>query len=502
VIEDEPALRLRIACPARIRGLWRWAVELASRAAGEPLCAWRAAEIIAAEGSAGRPDAGVIGDRALVASMRLAHRCAWSARDNDTRQSEAIQSGTPPGVSASAGTSNVANHWPEPPGRALGSDHRSSLSDSDTTARHLKLTLTTDPPAQPSRDDPFALDARLVEAMRVIRTCESRIGDLLRIVVSHRFYRLLGFRTVEAYVCDRLGISVRKAWALLKLEKATRRGDAFARAYAGGALSWARALALLPVVDRANAEAWVARAQAVTVRRLCDEVSAVLQARDVLGAVVPFDPPALDAPLTSLGAFAKYARSSAATPFGAAVQIGACPAAAVRVAAEIDRERRAAAEICDAEVQFTGPASVVALVRDVLDAFQRPGAPRWTALEALLGHVIDEWERAPRHHDPIFARDGWRCVVPACSSRRNLHDHHLRYRSRQGTNARWNRSSVCAAHHLHGIHKGAIRAYGRAPDAIRWELGVRIGAPPLLEFIGDRLYAPTAAQETPVALAT
>ena len=168
----------------------------------------------------------------------------------------------------------------------------------------------------------------------------------------------------------------------------------------------------------------------------------------------------------------------------------------------VDRDCRVASEICDVEVRFTGPASVVALFRDVLDAFQCPGAPRWTALEALLLHVIDEWERAPRHHDPIFARDGWRCVVPACSSRRNLHDHHLRYRSRSGTNARWNRSSVCAAHHLHGIHTGAIRAYGRAPDAIRWELGVRIGAPPFLEFIGDRLCAPTSAQETPVALTT
>jgi hypothetical protein len=265
-------------------------------------------------------------------------------------------------------------------------------------------------------------------------------------------------------------------------------------------------LAILPVVTRESADAWVARAHAVTVRRLCDEVSAALQARDVLGTEVPFDPPALDAPLTSLGAFAKYASSYPAMSPGAGVQIGARPAAgrnaAERVAAEVDRDRRAASEICDVEVRFTGPASVVALFRDVLDAFQRPGAPRWTALEALVVHVIDEWERAPRHHDPIFARDGWRCVVPACSSRRNLHDHHLRYRSRSGTNARWNRSSVCAAHHLHGIHKGAIRAYGRAPDAIRWELGVRVGAPPLLEFIGDRLCALMSAQERPVALAT
>ena len=54
-IDGEPAMRLRIACPARVRALWRRALELASRVAGEPLAAWRAAEIIAAEAFSGRP---------------------------------------------------------------------------------------------------------------------------------------------------------------------------------------------------------------------------------------------------------------------------------------------------------------------------------------------------------------------------------------------------------------------------------------------------------------
>ena len=56
--------------------------------------------------------------------------------------------------------------------------------------------------------------------------------------------------------------------------------------------------------------------------------------------------------------------------------------------------------------------------------FADPAEPRWTAFERLLRHVITHWESTPRHHDPVFARDGWRCTVPACSSRRNLHDHH------------------------------------------------------------------------------
>jgi len=114
----------------------------------------------------------------------------------------------------------------------------------------------------------------------------------------------------------------------------------------------------------------------------------------------------------------------------------------------------------------------------------------WTGCEQLLHHVQAEWTAQPRHRDPVFERDGWRCAVPACTSRRNLHDHHILFRSRGGENTRDNRVAVCATHHLHGIHAGRIRARGTAPDAITWELGVRPGRPALLRLEGDR-YAPT-----------
>ena len=76
--------------------------------------------------------------------------------------------------------------------------------------------------------------------------------------------------------------------------------------------------------------------------------------------------------------------------------------------------------------------------------------------------------------------------MPACSARKNLHDHHIRFRSRGGDNARTNRITVCAGHHLHGIHEGHVHAWGKAPDGIHWALGVRPGRPPLLDLIGDR----------------
>jgi hypothetical protein len=77
--------------------------------------------------------------------------------------------------------------------------------------------------------------------------------------------------------------------------------------------------------------------------------------------------------------------------------------------------------------------------------------------------------------------------VPACSGRRNLHDHHVRFRSRGGDNRRTNRITVCARHHLRAIHWGLVRGWGTAPHGIRWQLGLdNGGASALLELLGDR----------------
>ncbi len=115
----------------------------------------------------------------------------------------------------------------------------------------------------------------------------------------------------------------------------------------------------------------------------------------------------------------------------------------------------------------------------------------WQGLERLVHHVVHEWESQPRNRDPIFARDGWRCAVPACSGRRNLHDHHVIFRSRGGSNARDNRVTVCAWHHLRGVHAGVVRAWGEAPDGLAWELGVQAGRRPLLRLSSGDVYLTT-----------
>jgi hypothetical protein len=279
-----------------------------------------------------------------------------------------------------------------------------------------------------------------------------QIGRLLRLFLDRRLFLALGFRCASRYLRERLGLSERKARALVAVERRTWSAPAFGEAYRSGRLSWVRAVTLLPVVTEGTAAAWAVRAQAVSVRRLADEVEWALADRVSSDPVMP---PALGIRLCTAR------RQTCARPDW---------------------------EPTDADVSFRAPADVVALFRNAILAYAAPAEPLWRGLEHLLEHVVAEWDSQPRHRDPVFARDGWRCTVPACSSRRNLHDHHVLFRSRGGGNSRANRITVCAAHHLHGIHTSVIRAWGEAPDGITWELGVRTGRPPLLRFGTGEVY--------------
>ena len=52
-------------------------------------------------------------------------------------------------------------------------------------------------------------------------------------------------------------------------------------------------------------------------------------------------------------------------------------------------------------------------------------------------------------------------------------EHHVVYRSHGGADDAANLVSLCAAHHLHGVHMGWIRVRGKAPDRLQWQPGAR-----------------------------
>jgi hypothetical protein len=359
----------------------------------------------------------------------------------------------------------------------------------------------------------------------------------------------LGFARLGDYAGERLGISARVLQSAAHLAARLTELPAIAAAFAHGELSWTQVRVLADVAESVDDAQWLERARTQTVEQLVALVEEVQHGAggpaptddDLLDGepstrlrlacpgrvrvlwrhTLELARRAAGAPLPTWGAAELIAAEGiAGRPAGMSVGDRVLRAwlrltrrGARRSAGEVDAGRDAlgpgatvaaprtdgaraesagtpdaiAVEAPAAEIDFTGPLTVVALFRDAMEAFERVGEPRWVAVERLLNSVIAEWEAQPRHLDPVFARDGWRCQVPACSARRELQDHHVAFRSRGGSNARNNRIAICAAHHLHGVHAGVIRASGTAPHAVRWQLGVRAGAPALLTFLGDRL---------------
>jgi len=244
---------------------------------------------------------------------------------------------------------------------------------------------------------------------------------------------------------ERLGMSPRKAHALLRLERACEQSHELRGAFASGRLSWVQAHALVPILELEHSQpwraAWVVHASGVSVRRLEEDVERAI----VTGEL---DPRSLCENL----------------------QTGAHPT--------VEKP----GEWPLATLFFVAPTDVARLFKAVLATVQRRierrnvrTASESEALDAMLEHCFETWAlpnaKVPRDHR-VFERDGWRCTVPGCSSHRNLHNHHIEYRSHGGPDDPWNRTALCAAHHQRAVHQGIghIRIRGRAPDGLRYEL--------------------------------
>ena len=322
------------------------------------------------------------------------------------------------------------------------------MEDPELVAGQAPTTAAPPAPASPFVEalvagledaEPCELDARLRRAAALEQGLLARIGPLLLALVAARGHFQLGFRSLDSYARERLAVSPRKARALLRVERACVLAPAVGEAWRTGRLTGSQSQVLVPLMLAPGSEpfhsAWVERAAEVTVRRLEDDVEQALAS----GA---FDPALLPE-----------------LPEG--VQIGAehMPPETEHMPRETD--------VWVANV----PAEVSRLFRACLGSVARrmnsgPGA----ALEAMFDHCIDTWRcPTPREHR-VFARDGWRCTVPGCTSQRNLHAHHVLFRSAGGGDELANLVTLCAAHHQRGVHSGLIRIAGRAPDRLLFEL--------------------------------
>jgi hypothetical protein len=446
---DDPEVAWSITISRGGRRLWRLACELASRSAGAPLRTADVLELVAAEAMSGLPPRHVGLDAAWEPgpeqqAARLLH---LQRHVEDRGRRTILQFLAETGVCEGFA-------WLEPgsgdpgPARAL---------------EKLSAGL--------AHADAFELDRRLREASAAMNRIDRQMAALLRIGIDRRLFREIGFATVKLYVESRLGCSARKIWSLVAIERESWRSCAALRvAWHEGRISHLAASVLLPVISEKHGEEWIRRASEVTLRRLQDEVAWALDQADRCEATRPSSPPPFDADVRTDGLAGVTSDEVQMRAHGEVPRSLLGPAGAVRLAFHI-------------------PVSVAAMVESALFCIARPGEMRWRVFERMLALAVLEWTATPRHRDPIFERDGWRCSVPACSSRRNLHDHHVTFRSHGGSNSQGNRTTVCADHHLHGLHAGVVRATGEAPSRLVWELGCIADREPLMRLHGDRYAA-------------
>jgi hypothetical protein len=285
--------------------------------------------------------------------------------------------------------------------------------------------------------DAFELDARLRRAVAEEQRLDAELAPL-----------------VAVFPPERLGISPRKARALQRVERAAAGCPQLRAAFRSGRLSWVQVQAILPVLflqGSAHLRArWIDHAAQVSVRRLYDDVDRALSG--------------IELDLDSLWQTCARTRAAEATP----------------------------SESETARFFFAAPPDVARLFRAVVCSVRRQVErmsgrlpSEGAAIEWMFDHAFEAWgakdRRIAREHR-VFERDGWRCTVPGCSSYRNLHDHHIVFRAAGGSNDLCNRTTLCAWHHLRGVHAARVGCRGTAPSALVFELGLRPGREPLLHY--------------------
>jgi hypothetical protein len=423
--------------PARLRPLWDEALELARRSGGADEPVHGCVEFIAADFLAGAPD------RPSVLAAELAAEPAEGK--------------------------GLVLDGAEPDGTDLFEAMRGAIeaeapSGSEADWREASLP---DAVIEGLNDTPRLLDLRLRKLVALRQKLAWHQGRLLRVMAARRLYRDLGFLSFSRYCQERAGLGARRAWQLIALDRRLVRLPRLAAAYRTGEVSWVRASAIAGIATAATEEDWIRVARSVTVRRLRAEVGLAMAGER---------PPGLAA--------------------DGRVQLSAPRAAAAGAGEDLsDGERRV-------PIRFWAPLEVASLWRQAVAASrmllhsERAAAEvspkEWECVERILQTFVAGWSMrqtaAWRRRYRIFERDGWRCRVPGCSARANLQVHHVVFRAQGGGEDDGNLATLCATHHLRGIHQGRLRCHALPDGLLAWEFAPDPLDGALARFVEDVIW--------------
>ena len=296
-----------------------------------------------------------------------------------------------------------------------------------------------------------ALDARIRQLARELGQREVELGRAARAFHEAEGWRRLGYATESQYVRERLGISPSSFKAKVAL---ARRWCARVReALGAGEIGYESALLISRVATAETAEAWVERARARTVKHLEEEVRAAELSRDVGGRVMPPSGETMQELRQLESRVLSGDRQAVLEARGQmSARLGA-GAATVRLHLRVARD--------------------TARFWRTLAGVMRRHLPRDTSFVRFL---CDTFWKAWRHltqrsekYAHIYARDRYTCSSPVCS-RHDVTPHHVRFRSRGGSDDDNNVIALCTWCHLEGVHGGRLAVTGTAGN-LEWTVG-------------------------------
>ena len=133
-------------------------------------------------------------------------------------------------------------------------------------------------------------------------------------------------------------------------------------------------------------------------------------------------------------------------------------------------------------------------VNDVEDIYRSP-LDYADSAESFLAALLQDWLLTEKVHlkvtrdYAILKRDRFRCQVPGCNCRRNLHIHHIIWRSKGGSDEPSNLIVLCARHHLRLLHNLlTLKIEGTAPHNLTFTFGPRSHGDrrPFLKYVRGR----------------
>ena len=290
--------------------------------------------------------------------------------------------------------------------------------EAETRWAFLQAVETYAAPPGPPSTDPLALDAEARRLAAARDRWDEVLGHLAMLMRMLGLWQDAKFASFEHYCSQRLGLSQRAVEQRIWLERKLYELPELRVAMREGRVSYEKARIVAGAATEKTLARWLARAQEAT----CVELRREAQAEEKT-------------------------------------------------------------QMCErGELRVRAPGWMVQLLGELVRAV-RAAEGRWMpageCLERAGRHFIDTWKDALKERNTlqkrVLERDGWLCRVPGCS-RAAVHAHHVVYRSRGGGDCESNMVSLCAAHHLHGVHRGFIRVKGEAPSALVWSFPALEGA--------------------------